>query len=84
MMSETNSDTEVFRLLALDSSELEAADLVRMNLTVARGIPRLAHLDIDRYCGIVDGWTEQFLHWLPTVEQRFHRAPARPILEIAV
>ena len=77
MPAETaNSDTDVFRLLALEDAELEAADLVRMNLSVARGIPRLANLDIDRYCGIVDDWTEQFLQWLPRVESRFHRTPA--------
>jgi hypothetical protein len=72
-----NCDTEVFHLLALDSTGLEAADVVRMNLAVARGIPCLADLDIGRYCRIVDGWTEQFARWLPGMEREFHRAPSR-------
>ena len=45
MTSETvNFDIGVFRLLALEDAEREAADLVRMNLAVACGIPRMAML----------------------------------------
>ena len=39
-----DSNTDVFRLLALEDAELEAADLVRMTLAVARGIPYLPNL----------------------------------------
>src|SRR5512146_2688003 len=69
------SDQELWKLLALAETQLEQTDLVLVNLTVARGIPALADLDIDRYCQIVDGWTEQFARWLPGAERSFQQTP---------
>lgn len=61
----------LWQLLALDDAELEAADLVEMNLSVAREIPSLENLDVAHYCGIVDKWTDAFRNWLPSAEKKF-------------
>jgi hypothetical protein len=61
----------LWQLLALDDVELEAADLVELNLSVAHEIPSLAHLDVRHYCRIVDEWTHAFRAWLPGQEQKF-------------
>lgn len=63
----------LWQLLALDDTELEATDLVEINLSVAREIPSLQNLDVSRYCRIVDQWTDAFRNWLPTAEKRFHQ-----------
>ena len=65
----------LWEFLALPDEELERADLVAMNLAVARGIPSLKELDVDRYCRIVDSWTDQFVRWLPGAERQFARTP---------
>jgi len=44
-------------------------------LAVAKAIPSLAELDIEHYCRIVDGWTEQFARWLPDAERSFQQTP---------
>lgn len=67
----------VWQLLALTDDAIEQVDLVAANLLVARGIPSLSHLDINRYCRIVDGWTEQFAVELPQLEAMFHQSPER-------
>lgn len=65
------------RLLALDDMALEQADVVLLNLAVAKGIPSLADLDIARYVGIVDDWTHLFARLLPGMETAFRKAPER-------
>lgn len=67
----------VWQFLAMDEDELKRADLVAINLAVARGIPALNDLDVSRYCRIVDGWTRQFAAELPRLERIFHAAPER-------
>ncbi len=64
-----------WQLLALSDEVLEQADVVEMNLAVAKEIPRLAKLDVDRYCRIVDEWTEQFASHLPEWEEGFAKTP---------
>ncbi|MCX5673919.1 MAG: hypothetical protein NTX87_02825, partial [Planctomycetota bacterium] len=65
------------RLLALDDAALEQADVVVLNLAVARGIPSLADLDVARYVRIVDDWTHLFARLLPGMETAFRKAPER-------
>jgi len=65
----------VAELIALPDAELEQVDVVEMNLAVAREIPGLEDLDCDKYPRLVDGWTDQFRAWLPTVEHAFHQNP---------
>lgn len=67
----------VAQLMALSDSELERVDIVEMNIAVAREIPGLEKLDYDHYRRIVDGWTEQFRRWLPTVEYGFQQDKAK-------
>ena len=67
----------IWEWLALPDQHLEQSDLVAANLCVARGIPRLADLDVVSRCRIVDDWTQQFATDLPRTEQVFHRAPSR-------
>ena len=64
-------------MTALSDAELEQVDIVEMNIAVAREIPGLEGLDYDKYRRTVDGWTEQFRLWLPTVEHAFHQAPGK-------
>ena len=52
------------KFLGNNSEELEFADLAVLNLSVARGIPALAKLDIAHYVRKVDEWTKQFATWL--------------------
>lgn len=67
----------VWQLLALPDDQLERADLVVVNLAVARGIPSLSNLDVAHYRHIVDEWTKQFAAELPGWEQMFRREPER-------
>jgi len=72
----TDKARTLWQFLALEDDQLEAADLVEMNLSVAREIPSLKSLDVHRYCRIVDDWTEQFRKWLRGAEKNFHNAPS--------
>lgn len=74
-MGKTEHAPTLWQLLDLCDADLERADLVAMNLAVARGIPALADIDIGHYVRVVDGWTGQFARWLPGAEQRFHKTP---------
>jgi len=65
------------QLLALSDAELEKADVVLLNLAVAREIPALADLDVGRYVRIVDEWTRQFARLLPGMEATFRKTPKR-------
>jgi hypothetical protein len=48
-----------------------------MNLTVAKGIPSLANLDIGRYVRLADQWAAGVREILPTCESNFYRNPGR-------
>jgi len=65
----------VAQLMALSDAELEKVDVLEMSVAVAREIPGLEKLDYNHYRQIVDGWTDQFRRWLPTVEYAFHEKP---------
>ena len=67
----------VAQLIALSDAELERVDIVEMNIAVAREIPGLERLDYEIYRKRVDGWTDQFRRWLPTVEHAFKKSPAK-------
>jgi hypothetical protein len=62
-------------LMALSDAELEQVEVVEMNIAVAREIPGLEDLDYDKYRQTVDGWTDQFRAWLPTVEHAYYERP---------
>ncbi len=64
-------------LMALSDAELERIDIVEMSVAVAREIPGLGNLDYGKYRRVVDGWTDQFRLWLPTVEYAFHQDPSK-------
>jgi hypothetical protein len=65
----------VWQLLALGDAALESTDLVLLNLTVARGVPSLANLDVARYASVVDEWTQAFARELPRLERTFASTP---------
>ena len=67
----------LWQLLALEDAALEQADVVLLNLCVAKGIPSLADLNIARYVRIVDDWTQQFARVLPGMEENFSKTPER-------
>ena len=71
------NDATPWHFLALSDAELERADVVRLNLAVAREIPALADLDVGRYVRIVDEWARQFARVLPGMEARFRRTPEK-------
>jgi hypothetical protein len=64
-----------WQYLAMPDETLEQADIVRLNLAVASGIPGLKCLDIEKYVSTVDGWTAKFRAMLPGMEQKFHATP---------
>lgn len=68
-------DSTHWQFLALPDNQLEQADLVRLNLSVARGIPGLESLDVERYVCQVDQWTQAFERELPDMERMFHATP---------
>jgi Transglutaminase-like superfamily len=70
-----DSNRGVEQFIALTDSDLENVDLLEMNIAVAKGIPGLEKLDYNHYRQIIDGWTDQFRRWLPTVEYAFHQSP---------
>ncbi len=66
---------EYLRLLALSDDELRRADVVEMNLLVAKSIPSLADLDIPRYQRLADEWAEAIRARLPKAERMFQQSP---------
>src|SRR5437870_3742950 len=62
-------------MVALPSSELANVDPLEMNLLVASGIPRLAHLIIADYQQLADEWAGDVRRRLPTVEIEFDKTP---------
>ena len=69
------SSTTQWHFLALCDEDLEQADVVRTNLAVARGIPGLESLDVEKYVRTVDDWTAQFRSELPGLERNFRATP---------
>src|SRR5688500_4987406 len=74
-MSDSSSSPTLGQLLALSEEDLDALDPVVLHLVVAKGLPRLADLDIGRYVDIVDAWAEDLWRRLPAMEQEFHKSP---------
>lgn len=71
------ADATHWQYLALSDDELERTDLVRLNLAVARGIPGLESLDVEKYVRTVDQWTNAFRQLLPGMERMFHATPRK-------
>jgi hypothetical protein len=71
------SDLAVWQALALSDAELEKADLIELNLAVARGIPVFADLDPAPYIELADRWIADFKAKLPQMERGFQRTPAK-------
>lgn len=69
------AERTVWQLLTLGDDELERADVVELNLAVARAIPSLKDLDTERYRETVDQWAARFARWLPTAERGFRQTP---------
>ncbi|NLW83504.1 MAG: hypothetical protein GXY41_03720 [Phycisphaerae bacterium] len=67
----------VMELLALPEEKLSKVDILELNLAVAREIKGLENLDYNHYKQVVDSWTQQFLQWLPVVEQEFYQNPGK-------
>jgi len=57
--------------LALPDDELEQADLVAMNIAVAKGINALKDLQVQHFVEVVDKWTTEFARRLPAAEEYF-------------
>jgi hypothetical protein len=72
-----NGAMTLWQLLALPDEELEQADVVVLNLAVAKEIPSLAKLQISNYVNVVDDWTAQFRRVLPSMEVQFRQTPER-------
>ena len=62
-------------ILGFTDAELARIDPVSLNLRVAIGVPQLADLNIARYQGIVDGWTNEVSGWFKHFESQFHENP---------
>lgn len=70
------SKTTLAELVGMTDDELAAVDPLAMNLTVAKGLPALADLDIGRYQDILNALTMDFARrCLPRWEVEFHKAP---------
>jgi len=77
MSSVDIQNATIWEWLALLDRELEEADLVALNLCIARGVPLLEDLDIVSRCRTVDEWAGQFSTDLPGMERVFYRAPGK-------
>ncbi|MGH7926306.1 MAG: transglutaminase family protein [Candidatus Binatia bacterium] len=62
-------------VLSLSDEELARVDPIEMNLLVAKGIPRLADLNIPHYQRQADAWAEDIRRRLPALEREFHKTP---------
>ncbi len=62
-------------LLCRTNEELARIDPMVMNLVVAKAIPSLAHIEIDRYCRWADRVAEGASRWLSSVEAEFRKTP---------
>jgi len=75
MMPNMESLPSVAGFLALSSEELDRVDPVVMNLVVAKGIPALAELDVNRYVRLADEWADDLRARMPSLEAQFHGSP---------
>jgi hypothetical protein len=57
--------------------ELEAVDPVVMNLVIARGIPSLSDLEIEKYVRQVDRWADDLRRRTPRCERSFRAVPQK-------
>ena len=69
-------DLTTDQLLGLDNGRLAEVDPLTVNLIVAREIPGLEPLEIDRYQRVVNTWSEDLRsRCLPYWETFFHESP---------
>lgn len=61
--------------LSLSNEELARIDPVVLNLTIAKGIPALADLDMDRYVRLADRWAEDIERRVPGCDESFGHSP---------
>lgn len=66
---------EAESLLGLPDAELAKLDPIASNLLVARGVPALRNLDVERYVRTADDWAGQCARWMAGMEGHFHEAP---------
>ena len=64
-------------LPSLPNEKLKTVDPLVMNLLVAKGIPALADLDIERYAKLADRWADDIRQRLANNESQFHRMPEK-------
>jgi hypothetical protein len=62
-------------LLGYPDGQLAMTDPLEMNLLVAKGLPRLAHVDIGAYKQMADRWAIEVKQGLQDDERQFHEAP---------
>jgi Transglutaminase-like superfamily len=67
--------SSIEELAMRSDGDLARLDPLVLNLMVARGIPRLAHLESGRYQELADRWAEAIRRELPSAEAAFHRSP---------
>src|SRR5262249_15794955 len=61
----------------MTDEQLAAVDPIAMNLLVAKGVPALSELNIDRYQRIVNSWVQDFTaRCLPEWKPYFHKSPS--------
>jgi hypothetical protein len=58
-------------------NRLYRTDPAVLNLSVAKGIPALADMEIEPYCHFLDQAAANFARWLPQAEQEFFADPER-------
>ena len=73
--SQPSVERTLWQFLALPDEDLEKADLVELNLAVAREIPAFHDIDVSRYWQIVTQWSQQFAQRLPELERMFKKTP---------
>lgn len=61
--------------LSLSNEELARIDPVVLNLTIAKGVPALADLDMDRYVRLADRWAEDIERRVPGCDESFGHSP---------
>ena len=61
------------QIMAFD--DFRQVDPVVMNLTVAKGIPALAELDIEHYVQLADKWADEIRRFLPGADANFDHHP---------
>ena len=62
-------------MLTWDSWHLADSDPAFLNLEIARGIPDLADLQVNRYRQQLDDYAAAFRRWLPHAEEEFEASP---------